>query len=188
MTSSDDEDFKNNRPLEGKNPGLLQDDVSDEDRSPNPGEHTEPDANPTISQQELPEEESVMTSQKETSTNQWRMTFYISAAIIGFYLFSLAVMVNFIEVEDQKWNRLLFILAGIEAIAFSAAGFLFGSSVERRNTLTAEQQRNEAQQEVAKVRESASASLALLTSGPARETAFAAQDEAIAELRRIVSR
>jgi len=51
---------------------------------------------------------------------------------------------------DKNWDRLVYLLGGLEALVFSGAGVLFGASVQRAQAVTArkdaEQARTDAQQ------------------------------------------
>lgn len=41
--------------------------------------------------------------------------------------------------DENHWNRTIYIFSGVEAIAFGAAGFFFGSEVQRRSLEKAEE-------------------------------------------------
>jgi hypothetical protein len=58
------------------------------------------------------------------------------------------VMIFEAEVEEQTWTRLAWIFSSVEAIAFAAAGALFGASVHRERAERAER-RAEANEETA---------------------------------------
>lgn len=69
------------------------------------------------------------------------------SALAGF-----AVLTNYmlkITTTDNEnhWNRTLYIFSGVEAIAFGAAGFFFGSEVQRRTVEKAEGKVQELQNE-----------------------------------------
>jgi hypothetical protein len=59
------------------------------------------------------------------------------AVLVGF-----AVMVGFManrtDVDDVTWSRLAWLLSSVEAIAFGAAGALFGASVQKDRAVAAE--------------------------------------------------
>lgn len=55
-------------------------------------------------------------------------------AFAGFVI----VMVTWTDEDEVEWTRLAWIFSSIEAIAFAAAGALFGSTVQRQRAETAE--------------------------------------------------
>jgi hypothetical protein len=58
--------------------------------------------------------------------------------LIGFGGFTFFMVVSRAEGEPQ-WSHLVYVYGGIEAIAFAAAGFLWGREVNRQRAETAEQ-------------------------------------------------
>jgi hypothetical protein len=52
--------------------------------------------------------------------------------------------------NEVEWNRLVYLFGGVEAIAFAAAGFLFGREVHRRQAEKAEQQAAKAEKQADK--------------------------------------
>jgi hypothetical protein len=51
------------------------------------------------------------------------------------------------NVADPQWSRAAYLFGSVEAIAFAAAGFLFGKEVNRQRAEKAESRANEAQKE-----------------------------------------
>lgn len=60
-----------------------------------------------------------------------------SAVLIAFGIF-VGVLVSEVDAEETRWTRLAWIFASVEAIAFGAAGALFGSSIQRTRAERAE--------------------------------------------------
>jgi hypothetical protein len=60
------------------------------------------------------------------------------SAIIGFAAFVIHMLGN-TTVEEKVWTRKAYLLHGVEAIAFAAAGFLFGKEVHRQRAEKAEE-------------------------------------------------
>ncbi len=58
----------------------------------------------------------------------------IIVALAAIALFSLMIwkMLGLIGAEEPNWSRAVYLLTGVEAIAFAAAGFLFGKEVHRQ--------------------------------------------------------
>ena len=49
------------------------------------------------------------------------------------------------DVQQQQWDRLVYIFGGVEAVAFAAAGFFFGREVNRERAENAEDKAKEAE-------------------------------------------
>jgi len=62
--------------------------------------------------------------------------------MIGYWVFlsNLADKVNDGKITDAQWNRYVYLVNGVEAIVFAAAGFLFGREVNRQRAENAETQ------------------------------------------------
>lgn len=54
---------------------------------------------------------------------------------VGFAIYVLGLT----DTQEPQWSRAVYVLGGIEAIAFAAAGFLFGTEVNRRRAENAEE-------------------------------------------------
>ena len=52
-------------------------------------------------------------------------------ALLGFGAFTIYLVLTS-NVQEPEWTRDVYLYGGIEAVAFAAAGFLFGSEVRRR--------------------------------------------------------
>jgi hypothetical protein len=59
------------------------------------------------------------------------------AVLIAFGVF-VVFLVSEVDVSEVKWARLAWLFASVEAIAFGAAGALFGSSIQRQRAEKAE--------------------------------------------------
>ena len=57
--------------------------------------------------------------------------------LIGFAVF-VVVMIVSTDVREPTWTRLAWVFASVEAIAFGAAGALFGSTIQRQRAEAAE--------------------------------------------------
>jgi uncharacterized membrane protein YcjF (UPF0283 family) len=68
------------------------------------------------------------------------------AALVLIALFVLFIIVMIVLRDSAQWDRLAYLFAGFEALVFAAAGALFGTSVQRAQTVQAQQdaQRQEA--------------------------------------------
>jgi hypothetical protein len=69
----------------------------------------------------------------------------IVASIIAiFVLIAFTVVVAYMlrlatNAQEPEWTRAVFIFTGVEAIAFAAAGFFFGTEIQRKRAETAEE-------------------------------------------------
>jgi hypothetical protein len=52
------------------------------------------------------------------------------------------MMMGQTKAPELEWNRSAYLFAGVEAIAYAAAGFLFGREVHRQRAEQAEQRAN----------------------------------------------
>ena len=103
---------------------------------------------------------------------RWVIGLIAAFVAIVFYLFYFNNMMELAQNADlgeTTWARAQWLFQGIEAIAFAAAGLLFGVVVERRSTQRAENQaseaeskRNKAESALLETRETASQALMLL--------------------------
>jgi hypothetical protein len=64
-------------------------------------------------------------------------------ALLGFAWFTIFLMGKISAVELQ-WTRMIYLLNGVEAVAFAAAGYLFGKEVHRQSAEDAKQNAEEA--------------------------------------------
>jgi len=72
----------------------------------------------------------------------------VAVVIVGFYLVGLAVLFLFWNgANDVTWTRAVYVAGGVEAIAFAAAGYLFGKEVHREQAEQANTRANDAQRE-----------------------------------------
>ncbi|HJX29247.1 MAG TPA: hypothetical protein VJ885_15155 [Thermoanaerobaculia bacterium] len=65
-------------------------------------------------------------------------------AIAGFGVF-VAFLLTRLGLDDLQWTRATYLLNGVEAIAFAAAGFLFGREVQRGRAESAERRAENAE-------------------------------------------
>lgn len=71
----------------------------------------------------------------------------LAVALIAIILFSgfVVYMMRIISVEETSWSRAVYLLNGVEAVAFAAAGFLFGREVNRQRADEAEERATDAE-------------------------------------------
>lgn len=72
-----------------------------------------------------------------------RTALFVAAfVLVGFGVF-VVFLVAQVDEDDVAWSRLAWIFASVEAIAFGAAGALFGSSIQRERAEKAEESARE---------------------------------------------
>ncbi len=69
------------------------------------------------------------------------------AALTGFGLLIIYLLFSKLDEQELYWTRAVYLLSGVEAVAFAAAGFFFGRDVNRQRAESAENQAEEAQKE-----------------------------------------
>lgn len=80
-------------------------------------------------------------------------------AVVVLILFSVFVVFLVVQadVSELRWSRLVWLFASVEAIAFGAAGALFGSSIQRSRAENAEEEARKKHEEAARGRALAAA-------------------------------
>lgn len=71
------------------------------------------------------------------------------AAIVSFGWF-VYYMLGQTKSEEKEWTRAVYLFQGVEAVAFAAAGFIFGKEVHRERAEKAEKEAKENGKEAAK--------------------------------------
>src|SRR4051794_34020303 len=71
----------------------------------------------------------------------------VALAVAVLALVATALLIVFLlgKVGDENWERYVYLLSGVEAIAFAATGWLFGKEVHREQAQTAEAGRKDAE-------------------------------------------
>jgi len=78
----------------------------------------------------------------------------IALAVMIGYVYLVIHMFGMTEVEDETvWTRSTFLLTGYEAIAFAAAGYIFGKEVYRKQAEKSEEKADDAAEKAAKAKE-----------------------------------
>lgn len=67
--------------------------------------------------------------------------------LLGFSVFVIH-MLGQVGVDETQWTRALYLLAGVEAIAFAAAGFFFGSEIRRQQVESTQEQVENTQEQL----------------------------------------
>jgi hypothetical protein len=63
----------------------------------------------------------------------------VAIVAIGIWAVFLVVMLLATDMGETQWARMTFVFASVEAIAFAAAGALFGITVQRERVKSAEE-------------------------------------------------
>jgi hypothetical protein len=67
----------------------------------------------------------------------------VAVLVLAGWVALLALMVTSVPTDEVRWARLTWIFASVEAVAFGAAGALFGSTIQRERAERAEQAADE---------------------------------------------
>jgi len=82
-------------------------------------------------------------------TPLWRDAIVLLIAAIALFFFgwlTITMLSKTTEQSETSWSRALYLYRGVEALAFAAAGFLFGREVQRRRADEAEGRATHAQE------------------------------------------
>jgi flagellar basal body-associated protein FliL len=71
----------------------------------------------------------------------------IAVVVLAAFVVLIAYMMLHLQADETTWTRALYLYGGVEAIAFAAAGFLFGKEVSREQVNKAENQAESARQD-----------------------------------------
>jgi hypothetical protein len=94
-------------------------------------------------------------------------------AILAFGWF-VYYMLGQTKTDEKEWTRAVYLFQGVEAIAFAAAGFMFGKEVHRERADKAEKRANEKEEGAAKGKALADLVKAKAEAHPVRVSRFAA--------------
>jgi len=101
-------------------------------------------------------------------------------ALVGFAWFIVYLMGRTTSASELEWTRAVYLLSGVEAIAFAAAGFLFGKEVNRQRAENAERRATETARGEVEAREKATEAE---TKGRSLASAIRAKVEGLAQKR-----
>jgi hypothetical protein len=72
--------------------------------------------------------------------DHWAWQFWVTVALlVGLTVLIVVLMVNAEDAEQSEWDRRVYLLGGVEAIVFTAVGWLFGREVHRNEAKAAKQ-------------------------------------------------
>jgi hypothetical protein len=72
----------------------------------------------------------------------------MAVIVLIVFLVLIAYLITKSATTELQWTRLIYVFGGVEAIAFSAAGFIFGKEVHREQVAKSEDRANEAKIEL----------------------------------------
>jgi hypothetical protein len=107
---------------------------------------------------EVKAEKPTKAASKETNWIANAPLFVAVVALVGFASIIAYLLSRTLAATELEWTRAVYLLNGVEAIAFAAAGFLFGKEVHRQQAESAQQLAKEAQEEAADARVTAAQS------------------------------
>jgi hypothetical protein len=98
-----------------------------------------------------------MAEQEKWTTKELGVFIVAVACIVGLSVF-IIYLIGQTTLAEPQWQRLVYLLNGVEAVAFGAAGYLFGKEVHRQRAETAEKEAKDAKADANHAKEVASAS------------------------------
>ena len=92
-----------------------------------------------------------------SKTPPWRDSLAAVVAVCALLMFLVLVILMFLlrSGSETAWGRLVYLLTGVEAVAFAGAGWLFGKEVHRAEAQRAEEQVQTEQQRSAQAEDDA---------------------------------
>jgi uncharacterized membrane protein YsdA (DUF1294 family) len=112
-------------------------------------------ANSSESSETVQDKTSEKADPKNISTSWLTLTNVIACLIIFGYGGFMIYMLGEVSASEGVWTRTAYLLAGYEALAFAAAGYLFGKEVHRQQAEKAEDRAKVAQKEADSAKDSA---------------------------------
>ena len=73
------------------------------------------------------------------------LALYVAAGALGVWALFTIYLLTQVNAEEVTWTRIAWVFASVEAIAFAAAGALFGTAVQRANVEKAEERADSAE-------------------------------------------
>lgn len=117
---------------------------------------------PSAASQPAPQAQTVGQLKTRRSDNGSSSPPKLSGAALWVAIFAIAIWIGFsillitkISTSEIEWTRLAWVFGSIQAIAFAAAGALFGTAVQQQNVNTAQQQATSAKNDADQQREAA---------------------------------
>jgi len=119
-----------------------------------------------------------------SSTNPWIT--YVGLAVAVLALFSFGLLILYLlsrtsNATELEWQRDVYLLSGVEAVAFAAAGFLFGKEVHRQQAEQATARADKAEGKAAEAQQNAQLANRAATEVRTRARALVAAINAKAE-------
>lgn len=73
------------------------------------------------------------------------VAYWFAGAMLVAYGVALFILWGQVDTTDLRWTRRIYLLGGLEALAFAAAGAVFGAAVQRQSTKTEAKGRQQAE-------------------------------------------
>lgn len=91
--------------------------------------------------------------QQQATGTQWTRQFTVATILLGAFLVLVGVMLWKADSGTETiWQRRVYLFGGVEAIVFTAVGWLFGSEVHRAEAQTAKKDAADAKKEAEQAR------------------------------------
>lgn len=84
-----------------------------------------------------------VTKTGETASKLSTPIVILATAVLIFFIALTLYLYKFVDAEEPAWQRMIYLYGGIQAVAFGAAGYLFGREVSRKQAEDAEKRADE---------------------------------------------
>jgi hypothetical protein len=111
---------------------------------------------------------------------RWSWQFWVAVALVVAFVALAVAMLGLADGSDQAWQRRVYIFGAVEAVVFTAVGWLFGREVHRAEAETAKQDAVDARQEAAAARQEAKQNAGTAAEATAAAAAERAQARTVA--------
>lgn len=91
----------------------------------------------------------------KSETKIWVQFLFAAFVLIGYTIFLYFLVIKAQSEDEKIWTRFIYLFSGVEAIVFSAVGFIFGREVNRTRAEKSENEAKDAQnqEKEAKIKE-----------------------------------
>jgi hypothetical protein len=93
--------------------------------------------------------------QQSSSPARWSWQFWVAVALVVAFVALAVAMLGLADGSDQAWQRRVYVFGAVEAVVFTAVGWLFGREVHRAEAETAKSDAADAKREAETAREEA---------------------------------
>jgi len=91
--------------------------------------------------------------QEQPQTPPWRSQYWVAIGLIAVFVALVVVMLVVSDVKEETvWQRRVYLFGSVEAVVFTAVGWMFGREVHRTAVESAQQEAQQAKEEASAAR------------------------------------